>query len=299
MDIVSSHSWSRSNQTRRRSTSLSLKKPKQRRVGENAKEEIGKKSERKQSKNRGEKELCEISQPRRNSLRKRLFVAKSIRNTFLSSAKVFAAANPRMAHECHFAAQEPPFSQLRSGLRTTKAAIPQNSNFNFRSCEVSCESDFLLRNAQFAAKAVFFYKTQDDRSYSVILYKYPSFELRKHFRKGEKVAAVVRSSPLHSSTPLASPFTPSNHRRRLNIISSWQSPVPSPEPSPVPSPAPPAKPQASHPPPSEPQIPSGPAPEEILRRPMLTQPPIEGNLDCRTRPFHSELFLRQPPSNCD
>ncbi|XP_034679785.1 pistil-specific extensin-like protein [Vitis riparia] len=68
-----------------------------------------------------------------------------------------------------------------------------------------------------------------------------------------------------------------------------QSPVPSPVPSSVPSPAPPAKPQASQPPPSEPQIPSGPAPEEVLRHPMLTQPPIEGNLDCRVRPFHSEL----------
>ncbi|RVW36266.1 hypothetical protein CK203_103022 [Vitis vinifera] len=30
-------------------------------------------------------------------------------------------------------------------------------------------------------------------------------------------------------------------------------------------------------------------PEVIIRRPMLTQPPIEGNLDCRARPFHSEL----------
>nr|CAN77355.1 hypothetical protein VITISV_003683 [Vitis vinifera] len=72
-----------------------------------------------------------------------------------------------------------------------------------------------------------------------------------------------------------------------------QSPVPSPEPSPapsqVPSPAPPAQPQELQPPLSEPQIPSGVAPEVIIRRPMLTQPPIEGNLDCRTRPFHSEL----------
>ncbi|XP_034694004.1 anther-specific proline-rich protein APG-like [Vitis riparia] len=68
-----------------------------------------------------------------------------------------------------------------------------------------------------------------------------------------------------------------------------QSPVPSPEPSPVPSPAPSMKPQASQPPPSEPQIPSGTAPEAIIKRPMLTQPPIEGNLDCRARPFHYEL----------
>ncbi|XP_034694074.1 proteoglycan 4-like [Vitis riparia] len=73
-----------------------------------------------------------------------------------------------------------------------------------------------------------------------------------------------------------------------------QSPVPSPEPSPTPQ----AKPQASQPPPSEPQIQSETAPEVILRRPMLTQPPIEGNLDCRARPFHSELYFDKPPSNC-
>ena len=30
-------------------------------------------------------------------------------------------------------------------------------------------------------------------------------------------------------------------------------------------------------------------PEVLIRRPMLTQPPIEGNLDYRARPFHSEL----------
>ena len=29
--------------------------------------------------------------------------------------------------------------------------------------------------------------------------------------------------------------------------------------------------------------------EVVIRRPMVTQPPIEGNLDCRARPFHSEL----------
>ncbi|RVW22735.1 hypothetical protein CK203_099369 [Vitis vinifera] len=47
---------------------------------------------------------------------------------------------------------------------------------------------------------------------------------------------------------------------------------------------------------SEPQLPttesqilSKMTPEVIIRRPMVTQPPIEGNLDCRARPFHSEL----------
>ncbi|RVW12383.1 Retrovirus-related Pol polyprotein from transposon 297 [Vitis vinifera] len=39
------------------------------------------------------------------------------------------------------------------------------------------------------------------------------------------------------------------------------------------------------PPATESQIPSGMTPEAIIRRPMVTQPPIEGNLDCR--PGHS------------
>nr|CAN79586.1 hypothetical protein VITISV_009563 [Vitis vinifera] len=42
-------------------------------------------------------------------------------------------------------------------------------------------------------------------------------------------------------------------------------------------------------PPLDSQIPSGMTLEMIIRRPMLTQPPIEGNLDCRARPFHSKL----------
>nr|CAN63037.1 hypothetical protein VITISV_032161 [Vitis vinifera] len=64
---------------------------------------------------------------------------------------------------------------------------------------------------------------------------------------------------------------------------------PSPEPSPELSSEPPSEPQPSHPPPAESQIPSGMTPELIIRRPMVAQPPIQGNLDCRARPFHSEL----------
>ena len=33
--------------------------------------------------------------------------------------------------------------------------------------------------------------------------------------------------------------------------------------------------------------------ESIIRRPMLTASPIEGNSDCRARPFHSELYFDQ------
>nr|CAN69427.1 hypothetical protein VITISV_004071 [Vitis vinifera] len=77
--------------------------------------------------------------------------------------------------------------------------------------------------------------------------------------------------------------------RTRGAKSSSPSSQPSLAPSPVPSPASPAQPQELQPPLSEPQIPSRVAPEVIIRRPMLTQPPIEGNLDCRARPFHSEL----------
>ena len=49
------------------------------------------------------------------------------------------------------------------------------------------------------------------------------------------------------------------------------------------------EPQPSQPPPSDSQTPSGMTPEVLIRRPMLTQPPIEGNLDYRARPFHFDL----------
>ena len=56
----------------------------------------------------------------------------------------------------------------------------------------------------------------------------------------------------------------------------------------------------SQPPTTESQIPYGMTPEMVIKQPMVTQPLIEGNLDCRARPFHSELcfdketFKHQP-----
>nr|CAN76194.1 hypothetical protein VITISV_025049 [Vitis vinifera] len=49
---------------------------------------------------------------------------------------------------------------------------------------------------------------------------------------------------------------------------------------------PPSEPQS---PAIESQIPFGMTPKVVIRRPMVTQPPIEGNLDCRARPFYSKL----------
>ncbi|RVW37106.1 hypothetical protein CK203_084551 [Vitis vinifera] len=41
----------------------------------------------------------------------------------------------------------------------------------------------------------------------------------------------------------------------------------------------------------EPRIPVDMPPEAIIRRPMIAGPPIEGNLDCRDRSFHSRDLL--------
>nr|CAN77735.1 hypothetical protein VITISV_009105 [Vitis vinifera] len=43
--------------------------------------------------------------------------------------------------------------------------------------------------------------------------------------------------------------------------------------------------------PTDSQLPFGMSPKAIIRRPMVTMPPIEGNSDYRARPFHSELYL--------
>ena len=59
--------------------------------------------------------------------------------------------------------------------------------------------------------------------------------------------------------------------------------------TPLESSKPPLEPQPPQPPATESQIPSGMTSEVVIRWPMVTQPPIEGNLDCRARPFHSEL----------
>ncbi|RVW29320.1 hypothetical protein CK203_115423 [Vitis vinifera] len=41
------------------------------------------------------------------------------------------------------------------------------------------------------------------------------------------------------------------------------------------------------------ELPSALSPESIIRRPMVTTPPIEGNSNCRARPFHSKLHFDQ------
>ena len=101
---------------------------------------IGAKLVQKQGKNRGLRDFaasaklalrCEtVSQPKRSrcginvSLRKWSSFAKSFRNLIDSFAKIFAAAKPILAHECHFAAQELPFRSCEA---------PKHKNSQFRS----------------------------------------------------------------------------------------------------------------------------------------------------------------------
>nr|CAN64578.1 hypothetical protein VITISV_033755 [Vitis vinifera] len=78
----------------------------------------------------------------------------------------------------------------------------------------------------------------------------------------------------------------------IDLTESSSEPELESRPSPPPikkSPPPAKKPQPSQLPAKESQIPSGMIPEVVIRRPMVTQPPIEGNLNYRARPFHSEL----------
>ena len=124
--------------------------------------EINPKTELKQSKNRGLRDFaasaklalrCEtVSQPKRSrceinvSLRKRLSFAKSVRTSFDSSAKIFAAAKPSLAHECHFAEQEPPFRSCELAAKLQSVKIPVFAiKVPFRRVFRSCETKFGTR----------------------------------------------------------------------------------------------------------------------------------------------------------
>ena len=154
-------------------------------------------TECKQSKNKGLRDFatsaklalrCEtISQLKRSrsgidvSLWKRPSLAKSFRRSIFSSAKIFEATKPSLAHECHFATQEPSIrscevikhenpwfrnqssiSQGISQLRKRswhKCATLQHSDTQFAAAKRIAK---WLRKWLFAAKLAFFCETQND-----------------------------------------------------------------------------------------------------------------------------------------
>ncbi|RVW91562.1 hypothetical protein CK203_046151 [Vitis vinifera] len=104
--------------------------------------EIGAKTEQNIAKNRGKTGAYEISQP----LRKRHFAAKPVRSPIALSAKIFAAAKPILARECHFAAQEPPFRSCETTAKLQSVKIPNfAAKAPFRRVFRSCEADFGTR----------------------------------------------------------------------------------------------------------------------------------------------------------
>ncbi|WKA08920.1 hypothetical protein VitviT2T_026602 [Vitis vinifera] len=95
--------------------------------------EIGAKTGQKQGKNRGKTRVCEISQPLQN----RHFAAKPVRSPIALSVKIFVAAKPFLAHECHFAAQEHPFRSCETHCEVVKPDFAPKVPFRrvFRNCE--------------------------------------------------------------------------------------------------------------------------------------------------------------------
>ena len=96
---------------------------------------------------------CEtVSQPKRSrcwinvSLRKRSSFAKSFHSSIVSVAKIFVAANLSLAHECHFAAQEPPFRSCETAAKLQSVKIPVFAvKAPFRKVFHSCETKFGTR----------------------------------------------------------------------------------------------------------------------------------------------------------
>ncbi|RVW44008.1 Retrovirus-related Pol polyprotein from transposon 17.6 [Vitis vinifera] len=212
------------------------------------------------------------------------------------SAGYFAIVKVVLAHECHFAAQE----------------------LSFRSCETHCEVAAKMAFCCEIGVFLFVFFTKPRRPSIPVIFsvqqRRPKFCSRAFTVKAKSSSGQARATKAAGKTMLTrSGGQPLQKKPRVEssepidlteqspepspIPSPVQTPVPSPVPSlsplpvpsPVPSPAPQEKsqePQALLP---EPQIQAEPALEEVIRRPMLPQPPIEGNLDCRTRAFHSEL----------
>nr|CAN76173.1 hypothetical protein VITISV_022745 [Vitis vinifera] len=83
--------------------------------------------------------VCEISQPLRN----RHFAAKPVRSLRPLSAKIFAAAKPLLAHECHFVAQESPFCSYETAANHQSMKDPIFAGkAPFRKGFHSCEATF-------------------------------------------------------------------------------------------------------------------------------------------------------------
>ena len=149
------------------------------------------------------------------SLRKRPSFAKSFHNSIDSSAKIFAAAKPSLAHECHFAAQEPPFRSCETAAKLQSMKIPNfAAKAPFRRVFRSCENPLLLRNWPSSAKIKMTFNIM------LFFYKNGSFELRKGFRKRKR-----HSNRLFIPLPELDDARTSGHLFRSNFVNPiWREP---------------------------------------------------------------------------
>ncbi|RVW14718.1 hypothetical protein CK203_092647 [Vitis vinifera] len=181
--------------------------------------------------------------------------------------------------------------QLRNALRSGKPDFAQKSH---SAGYFAIAKVILAHECHFAAQLfISFLETHHAslRSSSSISSSGQISATRNGANRGAKYSSPSNRKRSLRKEPVLDPFLSLRSRTILLRASPVPSPSPLPVSSPVPSPAPQTKPQEPQPPLPKPQIPAEIAPEEVIRRPMLTQPPIEGNLDCRARPFHSELFF--------
>ena len=114
-------------------------------------------------------------------------------------------------------------------------------------------------------------------------------------REAPDLPQLLAVPPSVQDAPLTSPLRRYETRRPTTTLGASSSSAkksgshPLKKKARISAPLEPLEPQPLQPPAIESQIPSGMTPEVVIRRPMVTQPPIEGNLDCRARTFHSEL----------
>ncbi|RVW78133.1 hypothetical protein CK203_049714 [Vitis vinifera] len=255
-----SHSWSHSNQKRRQSTSLNLKKPKCVLImlydpsGRNFKEierkKIGSKLEPKQSKTGEKQSSAKFRRDEGNFCEMSIFVAKPFRSTVEVSASVFRSCESDLAHECHFAVLRKGFQKSEHHSRSpfvffTKPPVQppvilsdhqRRPKFRYPKMAETEELNLhLLRTAKDAAKGAKSRLCSKLRRRDQIL----SSEAGATKAAGKTIFNQVRRSAIEEETQVPSPVP---------------SPSPLPVPSPVPSPAPQEKAQEPQAPIPEPQI---------------------------------------------
>ena len=202
-------------------------------------------SERKQGRNRGKTGVCEISQPLRN----RNFAAKPVRSPITLSAKIFAAAKPILAHECHFAAQEPSFRSCESGCEPPKHEILHFAGkAPFGRVFGSCEADFgtrvpfrstvnLISQLRNPKKKFIFFGSQSPipqrisrlrkhfwHTSAISQHSDPHFAAAKWLRNGCEIPKCEKSQ-FHSRTPfrqLLDTFRSLHEVQIMHAISRWK-----------------------------------------------------------------------------